>query len=295
MHSGALSQGTCSRCGNYVCDICTEQGHYTECLTCRERGGLGFLFTRDDWTVRGLGGHAWASFKREWLILLVAMALLFVAALILGGAQGIAQVLIFGIKGTQTPFAFRQIIFSSLFGLVLNLMVTPLMVGYIALSLDALRGNKLRLERLFEFYAHIQTIGTLVALFWAFGFAYNLVLTLFFADRTMQELYPTFMIMGLIAAPLLFYVGTGFGFVYAVLADHPELSPAEALRRSWQIATGKRWPIIRIWLVSILVIALGALMCFVPVFVAFPWASLLWAASYLALATPSSSRSGAVR
>jgi hypothetical protein len=276
-----------------VCHGCTEQGRYAECFACRERTPFGFRFTRDAWTISALGSHSWAAFKRSWLTLVLGLLILAFSGMLVGLAQGAVQVEVLGIQGAQTPFAMKSVLVSSAVSLVLSLLLTPMMIGYIELCLTALRGRPVALGTIFVPYARFATVATLVVGFSALGFAYNLVFSFFFADQTLQQVYARIWLWALVASPLFFYVGSGLGFAYAVLADDPHVGALEALRRSWRIASGKRWPILGVWIISALATAFGVLMCLLPSVLAIPWASLLWSASYLALATPTPARGAA--
>lgn len=270
--------------------MCTEQGRHVECLACRARGGLAFPFTRDAWTLSGLASHCWVTFKRDWLTLLLGMVVMGVPLMLLGGLQALVQVAWLGVEAAQHPFALKSVLVSSAFGFVLNVLALPMMVGFIELCLSALRGRTVSLATILAPYARFKVIATVVTAFSGLALVYNLVLSLFFADQTIQQFYSKAWIVGLVASPLLIYVGIGMGFTYAVLADDPQVGALEAVRRSWRVATGHRWSILGTWLVSGLAMMLGLVMCLLPALVAVPWACLLWAGCYLALATPTPAR-----
>jgi uncharacterized membrane protein len=184
----------------------------------------------------------------------------------------------------------KSVLVSSGTSLVLTLLVTPMLVGYIELCLTALRGRPLSLGTIFVPYARFATVATIVAVFGAVGLAYNLSLSFFFADQNLQQVYARSWFWWLLAAPLLLYVGTGVGFTYAVLADDPKVGALQALTRSWRIASGQRRSIFAIWVISGLAMILGLAMCLLPSLVVVPWVSLLWSGCYLALATPAPTR-----
>jgi hypothetical protein len=289
-HPGISARAVCARCGNFVCDLCTEQGRHAECLACRERRGPGFRFSRDAWTISGLASYSWATFKRDWVPLVLGVFILGVVSMLLGAAQGAVQIAVLGIQASQTPFAMKTMLLSSGFGLVLSLLVTPMLIGYIELCLMALRGRPVALGTMFAPYARFVTVATLVVGFALIGFVYNLTLSFFFADQTLAQVLAKAWLWGLLASPLLLFIGIGFGFAYAVLADDPNAGALEALTRSWRIAAGQRWSILLVWIISGLAMTFGLLMCLLPALVAVPWVSLLWSASYLALATPTVAR-----
>ena len=290
IHPSIAARGVCARCGNFVCDGCTEQGRYAECLACRERGGFAFRLTRDAWTIPDLARQAWATLKRNWVTLVPALFIMGLAFMLLGGAQGAVQIAVLGIQSSQTPFAMKSVLLSSGLGLVLSLLVTPMLVGYIELCLHALRGRPVSVGTMFAPYARFGTVATLVVGFSAIGLVYNLMLSSFFADSNLLQFYARSWMWGPLAAPIFLYVGIGIGFAYVVLADDPKAGALEALTRSWRIASGKRWSILLVWIISGLAMMFGLAMCLLPALVATPWVSLFWTGSYLALSTPTPAR-----
>jgi hypothetical protein len=280
------ARGVCARCGNFVCDWCTEQGRYAECGACRERGALGFLFTRDAWTVSGLLSHSWVTFKRDWVALVLGLFILGVTLMVLGGAVGLAQLAVLGAQASQTPFALKPLLFSSGVSFVMSLLLTPMLIGYVELCLTALRSRPVAVGTVFAPYARFATVATLVTGLSAIGLVQNLLFSFLFADKNLQQVYTSNWIWWLLAAPLFVYVGTGVGFMYAVLADDPKASALEAVTRSWRIASGKRWYILLVWIISGLATMFGMLFCVLPSIVVIPVVSLLWSGLYLALATP---------
>jgi uncharacterized membrane protein len=289
IHPPTPARAVCARCGTFVCEWCTEHGQHAACLACRERGGFDFRFTRDAWTVSQLARHAWTTFKRDWGTHVVALVILGAVFMLFGAALGFGQIAFLGVQAAQTPFALKSVLFSSAVALVMNLLATPLLVGYIELCLTSLRGRPVHLGTLFVPYGRFATVATLVVGYSALALVYNLTLSFFFADQTAQQFYAEAWVWFLLGAPLFCYVGTGLGFTYAVLADDPKVGALEAVTRSWRMAAGKRWSILGVWMVCGFAIVLGAMMCLVPSIVVTPWASLLWAGSYLALATPTRS------
>lgn len=286
VHAERTSQGTCSRCGNYVCELCTETGRHTACDACRARFGTPFMFTRKAWSVRALSQHSWLAFKREWSTLLPGMLLLLMLSLLVGGAQAGIQLALFGAEASQTPYALKPLLLGSGVGLVLSLLLTPLFIGYLELNLIALRGEPMRFSRLFAAYARFKPVSQLVLVVWLVSVVQNLTMSALYGDRPLKELYPALALVSFATLPIWLYVGVGFGFSYIILADDPSASAKQALLRSWRIVDGHRFDIIGVTVYSLAVVGVSALACLVPLLVSFPWASLVWAGCYLALATP---------
>ncbi|MGA9523903.1 MAG: B-box zinc finger protein [Myxococcaceae bacterium] len=91
IHADQRAQSICARCGNFMCNTCTEGGAHDSCPTCRDVTGAGaFPFDRNNYEISGVLGFAWGHFKREWVMLSVAMILYMV---ILVGVSMVSTVL----------------------------------------------------------------------------------------------------------------------------------------------------------------------------------------------------------
>lgn len=83
--------------------------------------------------------------------------------------------------------------------------------------------------------------------------------------------------------PLYVYIATGIAFMQAELAFNDDAGPIEAIVHSWTIARGKRWRIIGVGLLAILIVSGSAMLCGVGLLFGAPLAFLLFAALYLGL------------
>src|SRR4051812_16641790 len=80
VHPQVVALGTCGRCGNFMCDECSLSGSELNCAKCRALIGAGpFPFARDDHAFGKIWEFSYDAFKREWLMMSVAV-------LIIGGA-----------------------------------------------------------------------------------------------------------------------------------------------------------------------------------------------------------------
>lgn len=139
--------------------------------------------------------------------------------------------------------------FSPLAGYLINFIITaPLMLGLIILSLNISRSKDAAVGQLFEGFNLIFTAIVaylLVALFTLVGFVLLII--------------PAFVVMAHLA--LVFYV----------IADEPEISPIDALKRSKELMYGYKWKYFRlslriIGLVLLSLLTLGiALLWVLPV------------------------------
>ena len=82
--------------------------------------------------------------------------------------------------------------------------------------------------------------------------------------------------------PLYVYVIAGIAFMQAELAFNDDAGPIDAIIYSWRIARGRRWRIIGVGLIAML-IWMSAMLCGIGLLFGAPFVLLLFAALYLAL------------
>ncbi len=87
----------------------------------------------------------------------------------------------------------------------------------------------------------------------------------------------------LVLLPVYVYIVSGIAFIQAELAFNDDAGPIEAIVYSWRIARGKRWPIIGVGSIALLIVAGSAMFCGVGLLFGAPLAILLFAALYLGL------------
>ncbi|MGB5347975.1 MAG: hypothetical protein WBN10_00150 [Polyangiales bacterium] len=102
-------------------------------------------------------------------------------------------------------------------------------------------------------------------------------------SEIMDDAGKPFALATLLLLPLYVYIVTGIAFIQAELAFNDDAGPIEAIVYSWRIARGKRWPIIGVGLLSMLIFGGSAMFCGVGLLVGAPLATLLFAALYLGL------------
>ena len=91
-----------------------------------------------------------------------------------------------------------------------------------------------------------------------------------------------FVVVGLLAAIVSIYVGLGVSMTAQAVALE-DLSPADALRRSWSIARGHRWRLLLYWIVVGLFALLGLCACCIGVLFTAALARIAATESFLAL------------
>jgi hypothetical protein len=87
----------------------------------------------------------------------------------------------------------------------------------------------------------------------------------------------------LLLVPLYVYILTGITFIQAELAFNDDAGPIEAIIYSWRIAQGKRWRIIGVGLLAMLIFAGSAMFCGIGLLFGAPLGTLLVGALYLGL------------
>jgi len=106
-------------------------------------------------------------------------------------------------------------------------------------------------------------------------------------DTPMNEILddagPPFGIASLVLLPLYVYVIAGIAFMQAELAFNDDAGPIDAIIYSWRIARGRRWRIIGVGLIAMLIWMGSAMLCGIGLLFGAPFVLLLFAALYLAL------------
>jgi len=92
-----------------------------------------------------------------------------------------------------------------------------------------------------------------------------------------------FAIASVALLPLYIYLVTGIAFMQAELAFNDDAGPIDAILYSWRIARGKRWRIIGVGLLAMLILAGSAMLCGIGLLFGAPMSFLLVGALYLAL------------
>ena len=87
----------------------------------------------------------------------------------------------------------------------------------------------------------------------------------------------------LVLLPLYVYIVSGIAFIQAELAFNDDAGPIEAIVYSWRIARGKRWRIIGVGLLAMLIFTGSAMFCGIGLLFGAPLAILLFGALYLGL------------
>jgi hypothetical protein len=177
--------------------------------------------------------------------------------------------------------------------LVLNAIFT---LGFWAMALRGLHGKPARVGVLFS---QLSKIWKYILQSLALGLGLVLIvapilLIIFLAfvgpvDRAtpMSEIWESagmpLAITFAVGAPVYIYVILGLVFAQVELAFNDDAGPIEAIVFSWRIARGKRWSILGVGFISIMIFSGSLMLCGIGVLFGAPFATLLLGALYLGL------------
>jgi hypothetical protein len=302
LHPRAAATGTCARCGNFMCDTCSEGGTSPNCPTCRERAGAAWPLHRDAWSVGQLWDLSWAAFQREW-------GMLSLAALISLGVTFGAQLLIN--IGAGIGAALDSVVITVLLGVV-GFVAQQVVQGLVQLGLlrvcfDVLEGRRVDVSRLFsQMHKVAPYLLTLLLIMVVVAVPLALLIgvvalalvglggldgSLWNADAVSPELWarlaPFLGVLAIISVVLV------VPFVYVLLPvylvnpsiAHDEVppSPPRILRDCWEAARGQRLAMFGVGLIAAAVMTVGILLCCVGLVPAMALGQLLMAGLYLTL------------
>ena len=300
MHPSLAARGTCARCGNFMCEVCSEDGARKLCPVCRERTGqeASFPLERHSWSIGALWEYCFEAFKREWLMLSVAMLVVMVVSIVAQAAGNIAST----IAGLTDSVAL--IVLAGLFAFVVQTVVQGVMgMGMLRVVFDVLEGGRADVSRLFsQVHKAWRYLGTTLLLVLVLGVPLMLLFGLLLVIGMLGVGVPVGVLAGeevfrpegplmaalFVGAGLLtlipgLYFGLPFYLVQAHLAFTEEETPMGALRHCYLLARGQRLPLFGVLLLMAPVVFVGVLACCVGVLPALALSQLLLGGVYLAL------------
>lgn len=306
LHPELGASGTCARCGNFMCDVCSQGGTSPRCPACRERFGAPFPLTRETWSIGGLFAVCWPLFKREW-------GMLSLGALITVGVSMGAQLLINMGAGIGSAVGSEgvAVVLGGL-AFVAQLVVQGLVqLGLVRMCFDVLNGGRADLERLFSQMHKVlpytlTMLLTLVLVLIPMSLLVVLVgmgfLSLAGVTTTtpMAEVWRSVSpLLGLLTLAVMavlvpfIYVALPLYFLQPELAyEEAPPSPWKVLRRCWDYARGERLPILGMSLIINLLLLVGVCLCCVGLPPAMALTQLLIAGMFLALRSPRDEAAG---
>jgi hypothetical protein len=313
LHPEQVASRTCTRCGNFMCDTCSERGTQAMCPTCRERAGLGaqvFALNRGNWTVGALLETCWEAFKREWVMITIGVLIVLAASV----AGSVVSQVFAAIGGVVDHWAVTALflILGYLVSTVIQGMVT---MGYLRMCFDVLEGGGADLGRMFTQFH--KTVPYLLTTLLIGALVIPLVLLIFGASlgaaaltgglsalrdvdwsalsnedsaeagRLIGALGPSFALMCIVGFGL--YIFPGMWLIVPLMLVQPALAraenptPMETLRRCFAYARGERLSIVGVTLLGSVIGLAGMLACCVGIIPAMGLFQLLLAGLYLAL------------
>jgi hypothetical protein len=307
IHADVAATLICDRCGNFMCSECSLGGTRSICPTCAALVGTGaFPFTRDNWEFGKVWDFAWSAFKREWLMLSVAVLVsIMIAGMLSAVVNGIQSVV------TSATKSIAAIAIGTLATQLIAIMVQGLFeMGLFRICLDVLAGQKADIGRLFS---QFNKAGVMVAQKLLLYALFLVPLTGYFAVLTgvaialsggsidlndpthlldhlgdSQAPFAVFLLGTLLVLFPVIYVWLPFSFATPELVYVEGVGAIESLRNCWTIAKGFRLSIFGFVLLFILIIFLGVLACCIGFLPAAALVNLLISTLYLALRTGSS-------
>jgi hypothetical protein len=285
-HPSLAAYAVCSRCGNYMCPQCSDQGRSTQCEDCRARTGGGsatFPFTRDNYTVEKLIEHSWRVWKDNWQTLTIA------AIVFLGITYGVAFVfgmvaaLITGLTSQGGTPQTGAIIGIQVSGQIAQMVLQVwLQLGMFAITFDVLEGKRPGINVLFSRASRIGTgFAQLLLMYLAMALLIAPLGAAFFLDDSVR-----WQVAGGGLLVLLFplcWVGLGFAFSMLDLAYDPNATATSSIRKSFALVSGQRWRVVLMGLVAGVAVVAGVIACCIGVLPAMSLATTLFCSMYLAL------------
>lgn len=255
-----------------------------------------FPLRRDDFTLADLlsrASEAWSRDLGAWVLAMILYGVIgFGIPAALGFLGGILGSFEDGGAAMQWVSGFFDVV-SQVIQLVLSAIFT---LGFWAMALRGLRRGRARVGALFSQLSKIWKyivqlillgVGTmllvapvLVIVFVAFVGPVDLSTPM--SEITERAWRPAAIAFAILT-PVYVYVLAGLAFIHPELAYNDDAGPVEAIVYSWRLARGKRWSIIGVGLIGLLITLGSAMLCGIGLLFGAPFVTLIYAALYLAL------------
>lgn len=298
LHPTAAATLTCARCGNFMCAECSDQGLATLCPACRKLTGVAaFPFTRDDFDFGRLWEHVFELWKREWLMVSVAvlvfMLLPSVVIVPIGAVAGMAQVLLGAMA--KDPAAMTAVAIAMqlvTFGLSFAAQAV-VQLGLSRVMLDALTGRPIDVGRMFSQLPKVWRAIGVTLLFGLVVFLVAAAPMVAFVGAVFAKSSPdaglAFGALGsgtivlLLVAFVFTFIGT---LVWTIAIDelaYADCGAIEAVKRAWALLDGMKMRGLGYLFVGFLVAFVGFLACCVGMLPALGLTHLLTTGFFLCL------------
>jgi hypothetical protein len=282
LHVDQRAQSICARCGSFMCNTCTEGGTQDACPACREvTGAAAFPYDRDNYSLDGVLSFSWDHFKREWLMLSVAIIVYFV---VLVGVSVVSQIL----QTIGTAVDPIVGVGMAIPGQVLQTIVQMILTAGLGLIFwEVFRGHTVDIGRLFRPFSRFGTF--VVAAFINMGIllAAATVLAIpagvgYLIGQENGAIAGLVIGLLLMIVPLV-WVTIPLTFVPFEVAIGGETSAVQAVKNAYRIVEGRRWSTIGFMIISGLITMAGVIACCVGMVPAAALAQMLTFGLYLAL------------
>lgn len=261
---------------------------------------LGPALSRDDVTMTVLlsrASEAWSRDLGTWVLAMLLYWLLGLGIPIaLSMTWGVISAFQQGGATVSSTFSVVNVIVQIAIQVIQWVLAAIFYLGSWAMAVRGLHGKPMRVGVLFS---QLSKIWKYIAQSFAVGLGAILIVLpiivivfLMFVgpvdlDTPMAEIMDDagmpFAIASVALLPLYIYLVTGIAFMQAELAFNDDAGPIDAILYSWRIARGKRWRIIGVGLLAMLILAGSAMLCGIGLLFGAPMSFLLVGALYLAL------------
>lgn len=311
LHPGVPATVVCSRCGNFMCGTCSENGAQAQCPPCRALATEGFPFNADS-SLGDLFNYCVEVFKRDPANVIIGMVVFFgitmagsfvaqMISTVVNAATGTAMDQTNPMKDLTRSLVGVGI--AQLISMAVNVVVQAIAIsGYYRLLMDVLIGRKAEVSRMFSRFKDLGKFVTAqVLLFFISTVPMAMVMlgVMFFALTKAGfnwnhpgDFDPERLInpasMGLFAGALLLIFVVSVVVLPVTMFTIPELlvgncTPVEALQRTWRLGEGQRLRVFGYTVVMGLISVAGVLACCVGLIVALPISYMLVLSLFLAL------------
>jgi hypothetical protein len=285
-HPNLNAARTCTRCGTFMCDICSEDGTETMCLDCRERTGLkAFPFDRGNWSFSGLWDYSWNAFQRDWLMLALGALVLFGISFVVQIVAGMLPLIGRAMDNTPLTIVLQAM------GMATQVVVQGVLtLGYIRMCADVIEGQKADIGKLFSqlhktgtYFVTMLLVVLMIAIPMAvvFGGLVGMASAMGLRGESMliRVILPSSLVL---IGPALYFVLPLY-MLQPAIALRENVSAMETIRHCYAVARGERLSILGVGFVSGLVMLAGFIACCVGFLPAMGLAQLLMVGLYLAL------------
>jgi hypothetical protein len=308
-HPDRESVSTCARCGNFMCTTCSAGGSEPFCPSCRQRTGMGaFPFHRDDFSFDRLWNFTFEAWKKQWVMLSVAilalggiyMAGIFVMQIFIGGGTA---VLAQAGRGDKDVIGALAGLFAVLFVgyLILALVMGVGFIGILRMCCDALLGKTVDFGTLFSQFSKAGRAVALLLMMMGItmipivliggGMAGAIAAAVAAAKQAGESSRPEAIIGSMIGLMSLGYlvliiaiIWISLPFTFAMLElAHSNAGAVECLKRGYSLSKGFRLQIFGYRLLGGVLIMVGMIACCVGALPATALAYMLETSLYLAV------------